>query len=685
MANIRFLSLPVVGFLVGMLISGVAIGAIGHKFLISWVSSEISTNSDETSFVSESVYLDDTRTLNSGESSVFSESWGNDKFDSDLTRIAKIKGEFARTTALHQLVATADEYRLTDLLAQSTKVRPDILQVRLQKPIIQRLTMIDPIRALEAIESLPFHRQESLMRTVFAEWSEVSLDQSVAYAKNLNEAEKYAALQGILHSRFDLSDEIRREIAREVGNENVADEVFESESFFAQIENPQQAWYELIEEGDHSIDNLGNLIRVADAWVRRNGLGVLNQISGSIDDTSRRISVVTSVVLNSARRDPSGTVSQLLSMDEKIAKTAAPRAIHVWAKSDPKSALAAASSVESGSLRRSLEQSVISVWANSDPHELLASIDSLSENVIDLAEAKAVRSIARSAPAEAARLLVALDMNPKNSGIANAIASSWSKSDPLAAVDWVLNTPRLEPVQRQLLEPVLGNLAKSDSDQAMELALQQPEEMGLEATVVSRLASVDPLKALDWLSLIRDDNHAFSAFTSVGAELLKVGKKQRAMTLAEEVPREYRHAYYQSLFNEWARNDPEDLLSSLERLPSKSAKSTAAFELAMQSRFKSGFLSEEQIEYAKTFLRDIDATIFENTDAFVGFEGESSVRIIGDSASDLFLDSEQIEDLLDELTDEMNQSVSNSSGDTIRMAPIVRREAIIFRKDDGEE
>lgn len=685
MLNNRFLSLPLVGFLMGMLLSGVVIGALGHKLLFSLVSSQIHTDSGGASNVSASVDPSDSLSQPSGKSSVFSASWGNDKFDSELDRIAKMKGQFTRTAALHQLLATSDEYRLTDLLAQSTRVKPEILQVRLQRPIVQRLTMIDPIRALEAIKSLPFHHRDSLTRTVFGEWSETSLDQSVAYAKNLNETEKYAALQGILHSRFDLSEEIRREIASEVGNEGVADEVFESESFWSQVENPQQAWYELVEERDQSVDNLGNLIRVADAWVRRSGWGVLSQISSSIDDTSRRISVVTSVVLNAARRDPSGTVTQLLSMNEQVAKSAAPRAIRVWAKSDPQSALSAASSVDSGSLRRTLEQSVISVWASRDPNELLASIDSLPENIIDLAEEKAVRAIARSAPAEAARLLEALDMQPKRSGIANAIASSWSKTDTSAAVDWVLNTPNLESIQRQLLTTVLGHLAKSDSDRAMELALQQPEGMGLEATVVSRLASVNPLKALDWLSLIRDSDNAYSAFTSVGLELLKIGKAQRAVKLAEELSREFRHAYYQSLFNEWAKNDPEDLLASIEKLPTNAAKSTAAFELAMQSRFKSGLLSDEQIEYAKTFLRDIDATILESTDAFAGFDAQGSIRIIGDGASDVFLDSEQMDDLLEELTDEMNQSLVNGSGDRIRMAPIVRREAIIFRKDDGKE
>lgn len=685
MANNRFLSLPVVGFLAGMLISGVAIGAIGHKLLLSWVSNEISSDSGETTVVPTSVDPSDNRSHSSGEPSVFSESWGNDKFDSELTRIAKKKGEFARTAALHQLVATADEYRLINLLEESTKLSPETLQAQFQKPIVQRLTMIDPTRALDAIRTLPFHRSESLIQTIFGEWSQTSLDHSIARAKELDQNQKYPALMGILQSRFDLAEEIRREIAGEVGIESVADEVLERESFLRQLEDPKQAWFEINEETDESIDNVENLVQVADAWVRQIGLGVLSQINDSINDRSRKIEVARAVVTRAARRDPSGTVSQLLSMDEPLAKSVASTAVRIWAKSDPQSAMAAASSVKSGPLRRSLEQSVISVWANNNPNELLASIDSLPDNVIDLAEAKAVRSIARSAPAEAARLLVALDIRPKNNGIANAIASSWSKTDPLAAVDWVLNTPSLESIQGHLLTTVLGNLVKSDSDRAMELALQQPAEMGLEAAVVSRLASVDPLKALKWLSQIRDSNHAFSAFNSVGSELLKMGEAERAMRLANELPSEYRHAYNQSLFNQWARNDPEDLLASLEKLPSKGAKSTAAFELAMQSRFESGVLSDEQIEYAKTFLRDIDATILENTDSFVGFGAPSSIRIIGNSPSDVFLDSEQMEDLLEELTDDMNQTVITGSGDSIRMAPIVRREGIIFRKDDGEE
>lgn len=667
--SVKRFGLPAVaGLLAGMLLIGIGLGAIGFKVLVSDRSSSDSATPILESLVSTDPISSDTDSNSVEVENGLDDPPGEETTDLDLQSIAEIEGEFARSEALHTFLVSQDRNSLPALIEQTKTIRPKTVQAQVRRPIVLRLTMIDPVLALKSIESLPFRSRDSLTTTIFGEWSLLSLDQSIAYAKGLNDVRKYAALRGILESRVDLSEQARREIAIEVGNEIVADEVLERESYLSLLEDPQKSWYKVVEDLDGSLESMENTLNVATAWVRQSGLGVLNEINDSLNQSSRKTSVLIAAVTRAAHRNPSGTVTQLLEMNEQLARSTAPTAIRIWARMDPQSALLTASSVESAGFRNSLQQSVVSEWAKNDARELLASIDSIPENVVKLAQERAVRALASSDPVEAARLFEVLDLKDKDVGIAHDIASNWSKSEPHAAVDWVFNTSALESIQGELLKSVLGNLAKSDPDFAMDLALQQPAELGLEVAVISRLASVDPLKALDLLSQLRDGGHVYSAYTSVGSELVKIGQTQRAIKLANELSPFYRHIYFNSVLGQWARSNPEELLESIDELPTSDAKSSAALALAMQSRFTNSVLSDEQVAHAKTFLNERDAKALDSSSSF-SFTVPGSVRIVGDE----LLDPAQLDAIVEELTDGINQSLP----DIPVNGPVVRETIII--------
>ena len=664
----RFGPLSVAGLLAGMLLIGIGMGAIGYKVLVSDRSSSEAANSILDSLVSTDPIASDADSNTGDDENGLDEPAGEETADLDLQRISEIEGEFARSDALHSFLVSQDRKSLSALMEQTEAIRPKTVQTRMRRTIVLRLTMIDPVLALESIEDLPFRSRDSLTTTIFGEWSQLSLDQSIAYAKGLDDIQKYAALRGILESRVDLSEQARREIAIEVGNEIVADEVLERESYLSLLEDPQQSWYKVAANLDESLESMENALNVATAWVRQSGLGVLNEINDSLDQSSRKTSVLIAAVTRAAHRNPSGTVTQLLEMNEQLARSTAPTAIRIWARMDPQSALVTASSVESAGFRNSLQQSVVSEWARNDARELLASIDSIPENVVNLAQERAVRALASSDPVEAARLFDVLDLEDKDVGIAHDIASNWSKSDALAALDWVFNTSALESIQGELLKSVLGNLAKRDPEYAMDLALQQPVELGLEVAVISRLASVDPLKALDLLSQMRDGGHVYSAYSSVGSELVKIGQSQRAIKLASELSPFYRQIYFNSVLGQWARTDPEEMLESIDELPSSDAKSSAALALAMQSRFTNSVLSDEQIALAKTFLNERDTKALDSSSRF-SFTVPGSVQIVGDER----LDPAQLDAIVEELTDGINQSLP----DIPVSGPVIRETIII--------
>ena len=597
--------------LIGIFVTGTVLGAAGLVMIQSVISSAADGSNPE--IASHSGLPESDANEPSGLIDNEHRSLGTEDALSRLEDIAQVSSTFARNAELHRLVDSADQKTLLSMLSLSSQIKPSTVQPELQKPIVQRLAMMDPRRALSAVEKLPHHQNDLLTKEIFHEWSQSSLDEAVKFAKQMkNDSIQFTALRGILESRSDLSDDVRRGIARELGNESIAEHTFAQEAMMGQLENPEKAWYSMVDDWDGDLQSSGYLLHVANAWVNQSGLGVLDEIYESLDDRNSKMVVLSGVIASAMQRDPEATFNRTLMMESEQASTLALTAARTWARSDPQSAFSAASNVSKGGLRLNLQRTIISSWASNNPSELLAAVSTFPENLTKYAEMKAVTGISRESPEEAAQLMATMDFGEDLSSVARTIANNWSRKDPLAAVEWVLTNADLENQRRSLLRPLLGKLAREQPEMAMDIALQQPVEFGLEAGVISRLASVDVHKALTLLSRVRQGAHQFPAYTSVGSALVDVGQTQRAMKLANELPEELRDVYYRSVFGKWARSDPEGLLAEIDKLSSASLKSSAAFALASNSRFGQS-LSDEQMEYAKSFLNEKELEMLDRT------------------------------------------------------------------------
>ena len=315
MAVNRFGPVTVGGLLAATLLLGIVLGAIGYKVLVSDLSSSESVTSVPGSTNSSTAVSNISQSQFADEESELNKSRNNKPTDLNLQSIAEIKGAFARNAALHTFLARQDRSTLPALIAQTQEIQPKSLQASLRRPIVLQMTMIDPLMALHSIKDFPLRSRDSLTTTIFGEWAKVALDQSVAFAKGLDDVQQYAALRGILQSRIDLSEQIRREIAIEVGNEHIADEIFEREAFFNLLENPRKSWFDLVENLDDSTESMTDLLNIATEWVKQSGLGVLNEMSNSLEGWPRKTTVLSAAVSRAAHRNPSGTVTQLLTMN----------------------------------------------------------------------------------------------------------------------------------------------------------------------------------------------------------------------------------------------------------------------------------------------------------------------------------------------------------------------------------
>ncbi len=615
--------------LTGMLVAGGAIGAVGTFVFVSNGSGDHSHSSGNSSS-DVSQYQDSSV---SGNRSAMTVEGDSGKSDKSLLQIAELTSNFARSAALHHLVAPAGMEKLNSLVEQSAAISPTETRNEMQRLIFQRIATIDPKHALTASEQFPVRRH--IIRSVFLEWSQLSLDDAVKHAKTLQGSGRVAALSGILESRIDLSNEVRIGIAKSLGHESMASEMIASAMLSDSLENPEKAWNELVGEELTGLENLSSLVQIANAWVEQDGIGVLGRISGSLKARNVRTSVMNSVVLSAARTNPQGTLDYVLRNQDHNSIWLSSLVAQTWARSAPEEAFSAVTDVENSRIRRRLQEGVIQEWATQNAYAMLDHVNTLPENVQAYARQRAVLAIAGSDPEEAIGLLGSLDLGEEGIGsVAHTIIHQWSEIDAMAAHDWVMSSPDVADMRGELLHVVLMSLVEDQPQLAMELALQQPVDMRLDSAVISHLARYDRHLALSMLSQVREGRGKLSAYTSVGRELVDNGETQRAIKLGESLDQSSRSAYYNSILRSWASSDPEGLLESIDSLPSPELKSIAAMSLAVNNQ-RNKILSEDQVAHVKTYLSERDAQRLALTGnfsrVFSSGGGPASIVVTGES------------------------------------------------------
>ncbi len=543
-----------------------------------------------------------------------------------LDDVATLKGGFAKRAALHSLLGRASEKEAFDLLKASAQLPGGNQRQWVESAIVRRLAATNPGQTLKQIESMPRHRHESLITTTFSEWSQWNLDDAVASAKKLELPQMNAALVGILSARDDLSEDLRRQIARQLNNEQLAIDLIAQAKIKESIDDPAQAWHMLVNDDQDNTSQAGLLIQVAQAWFDDQGFAALSQILDSLTDWSDFSLVLTGMMPRLLQSDPHQALEQILGLKNEQRSWIANMLVSKWAQSDPQSALDAVSAIEGNRLRKQLQEAVVRAWANKDPRAVLDGIELLPENLQKTGQEAAIMAIAQSSPEEAANLLATLD-NQSRSMVAYTIASQWANRNPTAALDWVLTSPDVEHMRNELLGIVLGQVAEVDPQLAFETALNQPigeHGTGLESTVLARIAMNDPELAVELLAKVRDGNTKLMAYMSVGSQLVRQDRVDQAMKLAQELSGDLRDAYYQSVLSSWGHTDPEGLYESLARLPSDKTKSRAALALVRNNQW-SNALSEEQVEHAKGYLSEEDKKSLEHSSSFMTFRGSPGV------------------------------------------------------------
>lgn len=545
----------------------------------------------------------------------------------NLDDLMKIASAFEQGLALRILLADANEAQTAELLAETKDIPSNSIKYDFQTAIVQRLAQINPRRAVAQIRKLSSQSYPGrYVSSIFTEWSRSNLDEAVAHARTMSNDWKESALTGILQERTDLSDEVLLSIARDLGNEQIAVAAITQKKIEDAIGNPEKAWNELVIDLQHDSQHMWSIARVASAWVEKEGLSVLDQISQSLTNMELRQHVVRRVLDDIAHDDPEGAFKYALTLESDPHNSITRNLMRTWARSDPRSALATASEIEKNSLRRDMEKTAAESWAQNEPREVMEDINTLPAHVRESAIASAIGRIAHASPKEAAVLVAGMENGAARISAASSVASTWAYQDHKAALDWILNEPTIEEIRPHMLRTIMYRLVQIDPKLAMDTALSQPiekgegamwtgmGEIGMELNVIASLAYSDLEKAIELLPQVREGPTKVQAFSMVSGAMIRNGDVDEALNMIQQVPESERAGLYTAVAGSWAGHDPEGMLNSMDRFPSKEIKSKAAAMLVQFNRFQKN-LTDEQVETAKKYLTEEDAKALEDGEA----------------------------------------------------------------------
>lgn len=532
--------------------------------------------------------------------------------DFELDGLSDSARNFELTATLYSLLVTKDEDELLKFLKESTSIESTIVRRAVYALVFERLADIDPSMALEHVLDLPGqHRIESL-KTVYREWALSDLDAAIAAGIKLVHPLSNVALQTILQTRNDLSDEMRRDIGSRFGDNYSVEQVIAEKRSWLNTQELEEAWNKTIEVEERLTQRVGLLVSIAEEWWQQDSEGFLEKIVDSIEFSSDHSSsdeyvVLRLIVQALAEHSPDDIFDQAANLDAPCKDALLYAISQHWSRFDPQAALETSFAYETDERHKTLTRVAATAWARTNPRELLAISSSLAQPLQVIAMEEAILSIGRIDRDEGLRLL--LDAQSKGfdgSNIVGTFFSEWTKEDPQATIQWILANKEMEKHERdEILTAMVRSLAPIDSNLALELTQSQSSHRAvfeLETTLIGTLVHRDIEAAISLLPRIRPVSK-FTSVSHVGGALIRENRSKRALELADLISEDRRRDYFIGLFHQWALYNPKQLMESISSFATNDLKNLAARAI---TEFHPGnpVLSFQELEQVKKHLED---------------------------------------------------------------------------------
>ena len=484
----------------------------------------------------------------------------------------RIESDFDQTVALYNLLAGADEERVLDLIDQARTLAHSHRRDALLSIIFSKYAAIDPVSALSRTQEYSSGTRDQLIDRIFHQWAQKDLDAALASAQSLSEEQRETASSSILDARDDLGLERLYELADELKNweykRQFTTRLWKSKA----QEDPRSAWQNATQLTGDTWDKPSVLTTIADTWIEKEGLSVLDEISSSTVAEFSKDLIYHTVLRQLAETDL-----------EKAVAVAASLGLNP-------SGFGSTSRLVSGLFEK---------WAEEEPYQLFGLADSLDQRFVSVAKHQALTAIARKSPQEAVALLAQVD-NPAFVRRASAtIAAQWAMTDPKSSLEWYLSSERSE--HDRSLRFIMERMVEEDAHGAFKIVANYPGEIGtlLTNSFFANIVYRDTVDATEFISLLDDDERHIPV-TMIGQRLAR-SDIHRALELQKNLPESDRKEYRDKIISAALYPDPFYLLENIDQLPGRDLQAQAALQLLIRDK-NTGLFSEKQAKNLRSRL-----------------------------------------------------------------------------------
>ena len=523
---------------------------------------------------------------------------------------------FDRLATIYTFVSGLSSEDVHELLSQSGNSQWKVsrkTRTELQTVLLERLTMTKPLKAVEFVLDHSPSRPDltpSLV-SIFLDWAISDLDEAVATAKQIPEANRKLALQGILQTITDYPFEQRRELATELNLEAYFIESYLKSLDLEKLKTPDQVWYSVIDVAQQDYQCFPKLLEIAQLWYANSGFEALDQIRTTFGEGEIKKMFVVTVLQHIAEVDPELAfeyVFDKLSGDTQL--DAANQVVGVWASQDPSRALEAVAGLEPSGILEQLQSTVVNQWAVQDPVYVLENLSEFPRHTQIPGAVAAIGALTSHSPERAVARLLQIEDADMRIQAAHALVSIWSENDLEAAHNWVLEEPAIRNIREHLYEPIIYSLVATNPSRALELARKHPlsgGQVGFEAYILREIAVHDIQVALELLANVRAGHKNF-AYGAVGSAHVLKGDFQKAIDLGLELGESAHSNYFQYISYIWVNTDPDRLYEMLPEFPNKEARSKAAYALCVLNT-NNDYLTTQQVKVLDQYLTAKDREI----------------------------------------------------------------------------
>lgn len=552
--------------------------------------------------------------------------------------------------ALLRVVDGANEEVLLRIFHETLEVPSplDSLDTKywVQSIVLTKLINLNEVKAHVLIEQLDEEDAESVLYGVMREWSQVHTNEAIEFLSTLDGELKRLGFRGLIDGGNYLSRAALFEIGRELGyNEDYIGNLIDRRQQDQKPISLDDLETDFVSVDVEEVFQLFQLRRKAIRYVLAEGLDSLPTVlelfeklsTDNMSDQSAfmvdhgRLDVISGI----SAEDPAGVFEFVLRLDEDIDVDLLSAVSEQWFAYDPDALWNRLQDEDVRSVQADIIEDVIDHWARRDPHLALVSLDRFPAEFHDQAYLEIAQAMSYNSPVEALELLPMVSIWPEtpadqfpdgefsvraprpNFHIAQIISDA-AAADPLATIEWLnSDSSQLDDSTRQqYLDTVFESWARTDPENAFEMALQTPLKEGtiaLEATVVEWLAFRDVDRAITLLPRVREGKSRLEAYRGIAYQLEEEDRISDAIKLGNQLPEYERAEYLQSIAFSVSRRSPfNHLEAGIRELPTKDLQSSAARSSMMFSgTFMSAELTDQEKDQLKKYLTADDKMMVE--------------------------------------------------------------------------